>query len=149
MDADGPVGQWSPEFLALRHESKILGHHSSNPVCGFSVMELVRFCAVWPMENCLGSSLKLKQIQCWTTVRESYSRASEQETLRTDLLVNGHLAGCWVSRNMLLCRLSSPLFSPPLYYRIDHRSRSPPPFRNDPSTMCLGVSWVNNERNHA
>ena len=31
----------SPEFLALKHESNILGH-SSNPVCGFSMMEQVR-----------------------------------------------------------------------------------------------------------
>ena len=44
------------EFLALKHESMILGH-SSNPVCGFSMMEQVRLCAVRPMENWLGSSL--------------------------------------------------------------------------------------------
>ena len=51
------------EFLALKHESRILGH-SSNPVCGFSIMEQVRLCAVWPMETWLGSSLN--QIQGWT-----------------------------------------------------------------------------------
>ena len=45
-----------PDFLALNHESRILGH-SSNPVCGFSMMEQVRLCVVWPMENLLGSSL--------------------------------------------------------------------------------------------
>ena len=44
------------EFLALKHESRILGH-SSNPVCGFFMMEQVRLCAVWSMENWLGSSL--------------------------------------------------------------------------------------------
>ena len=33
------------EFLALKHESRILGH-SSNPVCGFSMMEQVRLCVV-------------------------------------------------------------------------------------------------------
>ena len=60
------------EFLSLKHESRIL-RHSSNPVCGFSMMDLVRLCAVWPMENKLGSSLN--QIQGWITVRESYSRA--------------------------------------------------------------------------
>ena len=49
-----------PEFLALKHESRILGH-SSNRLCGFSMMEQVRLCAVWPMENWLGSSLN--QIQ--------------------------------------------------------------------------------------
>ena len=31
--------------LALKHERRILGH-SSNPVCGFSIMEQVRLCAV-------------------------------------------------------------------------------------------------------
>ena len=32
-----------PEFLALKHESRILGH-SPNPVFGFSMMEQVRLC---------------------------------------------------------------------------------------------------------
>ena len=40
------------------------------------MMEHVRLCAVWLMENWLGSSLN--QTQGWTTVRESYSRALEQ-----------------------------------------------------------------------
>ena len=66
------------EFLALKHESRILGH-SSNPSCGFSMMEQVRLCAVWPMENWLGSSLN--QIQGWLTVQVSYSRALEQGPL--------------------------------------------------------------------
>ena len=44
------------EFLALKHESRILGY-SSNPVCCFSMTEQVRLCAVWPMENMLGTSL--------------------------------------------------------------------------------------------
>ena len=48
------------EFLALKHESRILGH-SSNPLCNFSMMEQVRLCAVWPMKNWLVSSLN--QIQ--------------------------------------------------------------------------------------
>ena len=43
------------------------------------MIEQVRPCAVWPTENWLESSLN--QIQGWTTVRESYSRASEQGTL--------------------------------------------------------------------
>ena len=34
------------EFLALKHVSRILGH-SSKPLCGFSMMEQVRLCAVW------------------------------------------------------------------------------------------------------
>ena len=43
------------------------------------MMEEVKLCAVWPMENWLGSSLN--QIQGWTPVRESYSRALEQGSL--------------------------------------------------------------------
>ena len=71
-----------PEFLALKQESRILGH-SSNPVCGFCMMEQVRLCAVWPMENWLGSSLN--KIPGWTTVRESYSRALEQGSLSSPI----------------------------------------------------------------
>ena len=41
---------YTPEFIALKHESGIL-RQSSNPVCGFSMMEQVRLCAVWPIEN--------------------------------------------------------------------------------------------------
>ena len=66
------------DFHALKHESRILGH-SSNPVCGFSIMEQVRLCAVRPTENWLGSSLN--QIQGGTAVRESYHRALEQGPL--------------------------------------------------------------------
>ena len=66
------------EFLALKHESRIIGH-SSNPVGGFYMMEQVGLCAGWPMENWLGSSLN--KIQGWTAVRESYSRALEQGPL--------------------------------------------------------------------
>ena len=76
----------STEFLALKQESRII-RHSSNPVFGASMMEQVRLCAVCPMENCLGSSLN--QIQGWTTVRETYSRALEQGPLiaRHDVLL--------------------------------------------------------------
>ena len=66
---------YETEILALKHESRILGH-SSNPVCGLSMMEQVRLCAVWPMENWLGFSLN--HIQGWTIVREFYSRVLEQ-----------------------------------------------------------------------
>ena len=64
---------FSTEFLALKHKSRILAH-SSNNVCGFSMMEQVIMCPVWPKENLLGSSLN--QIQ------GSYSRALEQGPLR-------------------------------------------------------------------
>ena len=66
------------ELFALKHQSRILGH-SSNPVCGFSMMEKVRPFAVWPKENWIGSSLN--QIQGCTTVRESYSCALDQGPL--------------------------------------------------------------------
>ena len=57
-----PTYTQESELLALKHESRILGH-SSNPVCGFSMMEQVRLRVVWPKENWLGSSLY--QIQGW------------------------------------------------------------------------------------
>ena len=43
------------------------------------MMEQVRLCAVWPMENWLASSLN--QIQGWTTLQESCSRALKQGSL--------------------------------------------------------------------
>ena len=72
----------TPELLALKHKSRIVGNLSDS-VCGFSIMEQVRLCAVWPMENWLGSSLN--QIQGWTTVRESYSCALEQGPMHDTL----------------------------------------------------------------
>ena len=60
------------EFLVLKQESRNLRR-------GFSTMAQVRLRAVWPMENWLGFSLN--QIQGWTTVRESYSRALQQGPL--------------------------------------------------------------------
>ena len=42
-------------------------------------MERVILCAVWPTENLPGSSLN--QMEGWTNVRESYSRALEQRPL--------------------------------------------------------------------
>ena len=53
--------------------------HASNPACGFSMIKQVRLYALWPMENWLGPSLN--QIQDWTTVLESYSRALEDGSL--------------------------------------------------------------------
>ena len=47
------------------------------------MMEQVRLCAVWPIENWLGSSLN--QIQGGTVVRESYSLALEQGPLKAAL----------------------------------------------------------------
>ena len=70
--------QQQPDFLALKQESRILGH-SSDPLCGFSMMQQVMLCAVWPMENWLGSYLY--HIQGWTTVRGFYSHALEPGSL--------------------------------------------------------------------
>ena len=49
--------RWA-DILFLKHESSIF-RQSYYPVCGFSMMEQVRLCAVWPMENWLGSSMNL------------------------------------------------------------------------------------------
>ena len=49
------------EVLALKHESKIFSQ-SSNLVCGFSMMEQVRLCAVWPTQNFIGSSMSHMQV---------------------------------------------------------------------------------------
>ena len=76
------------EFLALKNESRILGH-SSNPVSGFSMMKQVRLCAVWPMESWLGSSLN--HIQGWTTVRESYSCFTARTSVLTVTSSGKHL----------------------------------------------------------
>ena len=53
---------FSTNILFLKHDSSIF-RQSSNPVCGFSMMEQVRLCAVWPTENWLGSSIN--HIQGW------------------------------------------------------------------------------------
>ena len=41
------------DILFLKHASRIF-RQSSNPVCGLSLMEQVRLCAVWPTKNCGG-----------------------------------------------------------------------------------------------
>ena len=43
-----------PDILFLKHAS-IIFRQSSNHVCDLSMMEKVRLCAVWPMENWIGS----------------------------------------------------------------------------------------------
>ena len=44
------------DILFLKHACSII-RQSSNPVCGFYMMEQDRLCAVWPRENWLGSSM--------------------------------------------------------------------------------------------
>ena len=53
------------DILFLKHACSIL-RHSSNSVCGFSMMEQVLLCALWPTENWLCSSIN--HIQGWMTV---------------------------------------------------------------------------------
>ena len=53
-----------PDILVLKHGSSIL-RQSSNPVCGFSMMEQVTLCAVWPRENWLGSSIGWLSLKCY------------------------------------------------------------------------------------
>ena len=66
------LGLWPlPECLALKHENRILGHSSNTP-CGFSMMEQGRESGLFGE---LAWFFLLNQIQGWSTVRESYSRA--------------------------------------------------------------------------
>ena len=73
---------WSRMFRSdirfLKHRSSIF-RQSSNPVFGFSMMEQVRLCAVWPTEKWLGSSMI--HIQGWKTVWICYCHALEQGCL--------------------------------------------------------------------
>ena len=67
-----------PEISSEEHESSIF-RQSSNPVSGFSMMEHVRFCAAWPTENWLGSSMN--HIQGWNTVWICYWHARQNRSL--------------------------------------------------------------------
>ena len=74
------VSSWVswPEISSEEHESSIF-RQSSNPVSGFSMMEQVRLCAVWPTENWLGSSMN--HIQGWNTVWICYWHARQNRSL--------------------------------------------------------------------
>ena len=56
----GAHSQPQAEIYSEEHTSSIF-RQSSNPVCGCSMMEQVRLCAVWPMENWLGSPMNRTQ----------------------------------------------------------------------------------------
>ena len=47
---------YGSDILFLKHGCSIL-RQSSDPVCGFSMREQVRLCAVWPTENWFDSSM--------------------------------------------------------------------------------------------
>ena len=66
------------DILFLKHDSSIL-RQSPNPVCGFSMMEQVRLCAVCPTQNWRCSSVN--HIQGWTTVWECFCHALEKGCL--------------------------------------------------------------------
>ena len=70
--------RFTPEIYSEEHTSRIF-RQSSNPISGFSMMEQVRLCAVWPMENWLGSSMN--HIQGWITVGICYWHASQNRSL--------------------------------------------------------------------
>ena len=53
--------------------------HSSNPVCGFFMMEQVRLCTVWPQENWLGTSKTTCRVGWMIWI--CYSRALERRCL--------------------------------------------------------------------
>ena len=93
MDTNGEIGKklregrrkgkWGmpplPQTSSFQSTRVAYSDHSSNPVCGLSMMELVRLCTVWPQENWLGT--------CKTTYRVGwmiwicYSRALERRCL--------------------------------------------------------------------
>ena len=70
------------DILFLKHVCGVL-RQSSNPVCGFSMMEQVRLCAVSPTENWLGSSRN--HIQGWMTVGGCCMHAFEKGCLTLPL----------------------------------------------------------------
>ena len=55
INRKNPLGR-EAEIYSEEHTSSIF-RQSSNPASGFSMMEQFRLCAVWPMENWLGSSM--------------------------------------------------------------------------------------------
>ena len=78
--------------------------HSSNPVCGFSMMELVRLCTVWPQENWLGTSKTTYRVGWMIWI--CYSRALERRCLlklRFAAIAYGARRPCYASwtRNIL------------------------------------------------
>ena len=64
-------------YLYLRYISKVSS--PTLPLCGFSLMEQVRLCAVWTMDSWLGSSRN--NTQGLMTVRECYRHALEKGCL--------------------------------------------------------------------
>ena len=75
------IGRSCPDILFLKHSCSTLIRQSSNPLCGFSMMEQVRLCAVWSTENWRGSSLN--HIQGWMTVWICYWHAPQNRSLLT------------------------------------------------------------------
>ena len=71
------AGRERPEVLALKHESRILGQWT-NPVSGSKgrtkpVLQTAQILSPVPSWR--------NHMECWMNVRESYSRALEQDTL--------------------------------------------------------------------
>ena len=72
LESLGDIAPRKADILFLKHDSSIF-RQSSNPVCGFSMMEQVRLCAVWPRDNWFGSSMN--HLWGWKTVWICYCHA--------------------------------------------------------------------------
>ena len=71
------------DILFLKHCSSIF-RQSSHPESGFSMMEQVRLCAVWPTDNLLCSSINhILVLQGWMTVWICCCNALEEEFLHS------------------------------------------------------------------
>ena len=89
------------DILFLKHDRRIF---RPNPVCGFSMMEQVRLCAVWPRENWLGSSMNQKQ--AWMTIWECCRHVLEKRCLLSNH--QPHKMGELFKREMLARSAFSP-----------------------------------------
>ena len=67
------------DIVVPEHESSIFRSFIQRPVCGFSMMEQVRLCAVWPTENKLGTSKTTYRVGWMSLI--CYSRARERRCL--------------------------------------------------------------------
>ena len=84
------------DILFLKHDSSLF-RQSSNTVSGFSMMEQVRLCAVWPTENWLGSSMN--HIQGWKTVWICHRQALEKGCLLS-IVLGDSAWSVHISRNL-------------------------------------------------
>ena len=77
-ESDTGVPNQTSSFQSMR---VAYSDHSSNPVCCFSMMEQVRHCTVWPLENWLGTSKTTYLTRVRWMIWICYSRALERRCL--------------------------------------------------------------------